>query len=92
MIGISFPKWIKAHLYSGKKFEDLSKEEINELKTRIKKFQSTEPLVSVIIPAWNEADNIYRTLSSLANSSTLEDVETIVINNNSTAISLGRPH
>ncbi len=84
MIGISLPKWMKQHLYADKKFTDLSDEEIMDLKVRIRKFQSDDPLVSVVIPAWNEADNIFRTLSSLASSTTSKKVEIIVINNNST--------
>lgn len=84
MIGIKLPKWINAHLYTDKKFSDLSEEELLDLKTRIQKFQSDEPLVSVAIPAWNEADNIFRTLSSLVASTTQKAVEIIVINNNST--------
>ncbi len=42
------------------------------------------PEVSVVIPAWNEADNIFRSLSSLAATNTTRKVEIIVINNNST--------
>ena len=84
MIGINLPKWIKQHLYPEQKFKDLSEDEIADLKLRIKKFHSDKPLVSVVIPVWNEADNIFRTLSSLANSITKEEVELIVINNNST--------
>lgn len=84
MIGISLPKWIKPHLYLNKNFSDLTVEEIDDLKRRIKKFQSQKPLISVVIPAWNEANNIFRTLSSLANSTTSKEVEIVVINNNST--------
>ena len=84
MTGISLPKWIKPHLYSNKKFSDLSKAELEDLKNRIKNFQDDDPLVSVVIPAWNEADNIFRTLSSLAGSTTKHRVEIIVVNNNST--------
>ncbi|HEX7367380.1 MAG TPA: glycosyltransferase family A protein, partial [Pelobium sp.] len=44
----------------------------------------SNPEVSVMIPAWNEANNIFRTLSSLAASNTKRNVEIVVINNNST--------
>lgn len=84
MIGISLPKWIKLHLYSNKKYTDLSIEELTDIKNRINRFKSDNPLVSVVIPAWNEADNIFRTLSSLASSTTKNEVEIVVINNNST--------
>ncbi len=84
MIGIRLPKWINPHLFANKRFADLSDVEIADLKQRIKKFQSDHPLVSVVIPAWNEADNIFRTLSSLAASTSTQAVEIVVINNNST--------
>jgi len=59
MIGIRLPKWIKPHLYSNKKYSDLTAEELTDIKNRIKKFQSENPLVSIVIPAWkyNEKRN-----------------------------------
>lgn len=80
----SLPSWIKPHRYTNKKFSDLVPEEINDLKLRIAKFQDDAPEVSVVIPAWNEENNIYRALSSLASSKTKRRVEIVVINNNST--------
>lgn len=41
------------------------------------------PEVSVVIPAYNEEDNILRTLLSLTNNETVRSVEIIVVNNNS---------
>lgn len=71
-------------MYSNKKFNDLSKIELEDLKNRIKNFRDDDPLVSVVIPAWNEENNIFRTLSSLASSVTKHKVEIVVVNNNST--------
>lgn len=78
------PNWIKPHLYSQKKFCDLSNEDIEHLRLRISKFKHDEPDITIVIPAWNEGNNIFRTLSSLAFSKTKYKVEIIVINNNST--------
>lgn len=78
------PKWILPHLFKAKKFGDLSDIEIENLKTSISHFREEKPDVSVVIPAWNEENNIYRTLSSLSNSRTKYKVEIVVINNNST--------
>lgn len=58
--------------------------EKTELKSKLRKFQSEKPDVSVVIPAYNEENNIHRTLSSLASNLTGYQVEIIVINNNST--------
>lgn len=80
----SLPNWVTPHLFTGKKFDDLTKAELQDIKNRIAKFKSDTPDVSVMIPAWNEADNIYRTLSALAATNTRLKVEIVVINNNST--------
>ncbi len=79
----NLPKWIKPHLYKKKGFADLSKSEVKDIRLRLSKFQEDIPEVSVVIPAWNEENNIYRTLSSLAASETKRKVEIVVINNNS---------
>jgi glycosyltransferase involved in cell wall biosynthesis len=84
MIGISLPKWMKFHLYSNKTFGNLTEAELIDLKSRIAKFQNDDPLVSVVIPAWNEADHIFRAISSLVNTNSKQKIEIVVINNNST--------
>lgn len=77
------PPWIEPHLFEGKQFGDLSVAELNNLRNALRPFKNSNPEVSVVIPAWNEANNIYRTLSSLAASTTKLSVEIVVINNNS---------
>lgn len=78
------PSWIYPHLYKGKKFANLSADELSNLKSRIGTFSSEQPKVSVVIPAWNEEKNIFRTVSSIAANTTSFTVEIVVINNNST--------
>ena len=78
------PKWILPHLFKNKKFQDLTDAEIGNLRTAIGHFKAEHPDISVVIPAWNEENNIYRTLSSLSASHTKYKVEIVVINNNST--------
>lgn len=80
----SIPGWIKPHLYTNKKFTDLTEAELDDLKHRLEQFKHDQPDVSVMIPAWNEENNIYRALSSLSANSTSLKVEIVVINNNST--------
>jgi len=80
----SLPGWVKPHLYTGKKFDDLSLSEIENLKTRLSLFKSVTAEVSVVIPVWNEQDSIFKTLSSLAANITDYRTEIIVVNNNST--------
>ncbi|MBU1823319.1 MAG: glycosyltransferase family 2 protein [Bacteroidetes bacterium] len=78
------PDWVKKHLFKDKKFDDLTAEEIGSLRNALARFCPADPVVSVVIPAWNEENNIYRTLSSLSASTTRHLTEIIVINNNST--------
>jgi glycosyltransferase involved in cell wall biosynthesis len=80
----TLPEWVKPHLYPKKKFTDLTPAELEDLKSRISLFKPEMPEVTIAIPAWNEQDNIFRTLSSLSASNTTYRTEIIVINNNST--------
>jgi glycosyltransferase involved in cell wall biosynthesis len=77
------PSWLKPHFYSGRKFKDLTPLEISDLKDRLSRYNSDNPEVSIVIPAWNEENNLFKTLSSLASNNTNRTVEIIVINNNS---------
>ncbi|MFD2162924.1 glycosyltransferase family 2 protein [Paradesertivirga mongoliensis] len=81
---VKLPGWLNQHLYREKRFSDLTEEELDELKGRLNKIRNDNPDISVVIPAWNEGDGIYRTLSSLASNITNLKVELIVVNNNST--------
>ncbi|TAE16032.1 MAG: glycosyltransferase family 2 protein [Bacteroidetes bacterium] len=79
----ALPKWIHEHLYANKNFADLTPAEIEHLRNKISKFKHDEPDVSIMIPAWNEMNNIYRALSSLSSNETTLKVELCVVNNNS---------
>ncbi len=78
------PGWVEPHLYSNKRFSDFTPYEIEALRQKLKPFNHPNPEVSVVIPAWNEENNIYRALSSLADSRSRFATEIIVVNNNST--------
>lgn len=58
-------------------------ERIDELNDRIKALNSGSPLVSVVIPAYNEEAHILKTLSSLSYTRSKYTVEIIVVDNNS---------
>lgn len=81
---LKLPSWLNQHLYPGKNFDDLTEFELDELRERLSRFNNENPDVSVVIPAWNEENNIYRALSSLASNVTDLKVELFVVNNNST--------
>ncbi|NNU33377.1 glycosyltransferase [Mucilaginibacter sp. S1162] len=48
-----------------------------------KNLTTGKPLISVVMPAYNEEENIVPTLASLCNNITSNPVEIIVVNNNS---------
>jgi glycosyltransferase involved in cell wall biosynthesis len=83
MSTFSLPNRIKPHLFLNKQFIDLTETEITTLKERLNNLRNDTPDVTIAIPAWNEENNIYRTLSSLSQCKTDYKVEIIVINNNS---------
>lgn len=80
----TLPPWVRKHQFLNKKFSDLEAAELADLKSRLSQFQPSNPEISIVIPAWNEGDQIFRTLSSLADMAIDKATEIIVINNNST--------
>lgn len=80
----SLPRWVQKHQYKNKLFRDLTKRDLERIQTGLAKFKDPNPEVTIVIPAWNEQDNIFRTLSSLAANETKRKVEIVVVNNNST--------
>ncbi len=80
----SLPSWLPKHRFPERKFSDLSAAELEDIRQRLARFNHEDPEVSVVIPAWNEENNIFRSLSSLADNKTSLKVEIVVVNNNST--------
>lgn len=78
------PAWVDSRLVTNSKIEHLPNSLFDEIKNGLNKFNSSNPLVSVTIPAYNEEYGILRTLQSLSRNQTSYEVEIIVINNNST--------
>jgi glycosyltransferase involved in cell wall biosynthesis len=84
MIDFYFPKWIKKLLVKFADNRQLTNEELADLRQQLKKFDAENPLVSIVIPAWNEEENITKTIASLAFNEFDFPCELYVINNNST--------
>lgn len=84
MIDFYLPKWIKKLLVKYADKRVLTSEELADLRLRLKKFDVEDPLVSIVIPAWNEEDNITKTIASLAYNEFDFSCELFVVNNNST--------
>ena len=84
MFKVVVPKWVRRHMFEYQNIDDLSNKFFKDISSKLKVFKSDKPLVSILIPAWNEEKNIARTLSSLSEIKTELPTELIVINNNST--------
>jgi glycosyltransferase involved in cell wall biosynthesis len=84
MKNLSLPFWAREILKKSLLLQNYSDTEIQELKQKLFRFQNSRPLISVVIPAWNEEESILHTLISLANTNTNYPVELLIIDNNST--------
>lgn len=78
------PSWVRTswdiHTNTGISEEQL----FAEIRWGLERFRSDAPVVSIVIPAWNEARTIARTLYSLSKLRTRVPAELIIVNNNST--------
>lgn len=84
MSRFSIPHWVKENLYEYGGVDGLSEEFYKGVSERFKKFHHPEPVVSVVIPVWNEEKNIAHTIYTLSNIQTNHPAEIIFVNNNST--------
>jgi glycosyltransferase involved in cell wall biosynthesis len=78
------PSWINSRLLAVSRIEDLPESIFYEINKNLGIIQSDDPLVSIVIPAYNEEVNIVRTIHSLSQNKTTFAIEIIVVNNNST--------
>ncbi|RDV16688.1 glycosyltransferase [Pontibacter diazotrophicus] len=78
------PTWLNQFSYPYKTFEEIPASVFDTINQDLMRVQSTEPLVSIIIAAWNEEINILHCLASLSKTKTSIPFEIIVVNNNST--------
>lgn len=84
MIKFFLPDWVKNILQKPLNIKQFSEVEVADLKHKLARFSPENPLVSVVIPAWNEEEGILHTLISLANTNTKFVTELLIIDNNST--------
>ena len=78
------PAWIDSRLLEQKKLDDIPPALFDEINEGLARIQRDAPMVSVVIPAFNEEASILTTIYSLSKSETTYATEIIVINNNST--------
>lgn len=78
------PDWIKEFEYAYENFDQIPQKVFDNINARLDKFQSDNPVASIVITAWNEEVDILKTVGSLSNQKTKTPFEIIVVNNNST--------
>ena len=76
---VTIPKYINSYLTGAYR----SKNALEDVNKAYNKLLKGKPEVSIVMPAYNEEENIVPTLASLCNNTTSRSVEIIVVNNNS---------
>jgi glycosyltransferase involved in cell wall biosynthesis len=80
---LGHPSWIDELEYPYETFEEIPNIVFERINNDLAKLKNDNPVVSIVISAWNEEVNILRCLASLAKTKTKFPVEIIVVNNNS---------
>ncbi|MVM34784.1 glycosyltransferase [Spirosoma sp. HMF4905] len=78
------PAWIDQFNFPYTSFDAIPKSVFDTINRDLEKLQHPDPLVSIVIPAWNEEVNVLRSIASLAKLKTTLPLEILVVNNNST--------
>ncbi|MFN3404750.1 MAG: glycosyltransferase [Cytophagaceae bacterium] len=77
------PQWVRRHNFEYEDINNVPSDLLYKIKNGLKKFHTDNPVISIVIPAYNEEKNILRTLSSISEMETIYPTELIVSNNNS---------
>ncbi|WP_338874064.1 glycosyltransferase family 2 protein [Spirosoma sp. SC4-14] len=83
MTVFSNPRWLKQHDYPYTSIDEVPQSVFDEINERLDKRISTEPLVSIMVIAYNEEINVLRSISSLSCLDTKIPFEIVAVNNNS---------
>ena len=84
MPDFTLPEWVDKILKTPLRINEYSDAELAALKQKLARFSTPNPIVSIVIPVWNEEEGILHMLLSLANTNTEYAVELIIVDNNST--------
>jgi len=78
------PEWIAEFKYEYQSFDEIPQQDFDNINGYLASVVGPNPLVSIIIPAWNEEVNILRCIATLGRTKANFPIEIIVVNNNST--------
>lgn len=94
-MNLANPTWIKNYLYPYKTYSEVPESLFKEINQNLNNVQSSDPLVTVVVIAWNEEVNILQCVATLANQISTFPFEIVVVDNNSkdkTSEALSRLH
>ncbi|MGY3052013.1 glycosyltransferase involved in cell wall biosynthesis [Pedobacter sp. UYEF25] len=77
------PSWIKKYNFGFQSFDEIPKSVFSSINLKLSKNDTSAPLVTILIAAWNEEINILKNVASLADQVTDIPFEIIVVDNNS---------
>jgi glycosyltransferase involved in cell wall biosynthesis len=78
------PNWIHKYEFHYDSYNQIPEEVFESININLSKTNQTNPLVSIVITAWNEEVTILKTIASIATQKTQYQYEIIVVDNNST--------
>lgn len=84
MIQPFMPSWVKRHYITYNSVDEIPSETIERIRKGFESQRTDQPVVSVIVIAYNEEKTILKSLSSLSELKSRYPIEVIVSNNNST--------
>lgn len=77
------PSWFEPFNFPYTKLEEVPDHLFASINADLDRIQGADPLVTVLISAWNEEVNILRCIASLSKTKFAHPIEIIVVNNNS---------
>ena len=77
------PDWVQKHYFNFRNYDDVKENHIEAIRKGMQKFRVKNPKVSIVIPAYNEEENLLSTLSSFSEINPTVPTELFVVNNNS---------
>ncbi len=78
------PSWLNDSILPFKDIDDVTHDVFESINSRLSFYIQEEPIVSIVIPAWNEELNILNCIYSLSKTNSKYPFEIIVADNNST--------
>jgi cellulose synthase/poly-beta-1,6-N-acetylglucosamine synthase-like glycosyltransferase len=78
------PDWLARYNYPYNSFDQIPESVFAEINGRLDAKKTSEPLITIMIAAWNEEVNLLRCVATLSDMATSRPFEILVVNNNST--------